>query len=101
MNAEGYGIYKQIRREAKEIQNELTNISWTAGLVIRLRAWKKLISRMLRCGGRARPRGFGWWQREIARPKWLVAYRRIAWPRARKVGRRVHGKISEAAETFC
>jgi hypothetical protein len=36
MNAEGYGIHKEIRREAKEIQNELANMNldgWVGNLV--------------------------------------------------------------------
>ena len=55
VNAGGYGIRKQIRGEAKEIQIELTYMSWTAGSVIWLRPRKKLIPRMLWCDGRACP----------------------------------------------
>jgi hypothetical protein len=58
LNAEGYGIQQEIRGEAKEIQHELTDVIKTDELVIWLRWWKKLISRMLGRGGECRRRDF-------------------------------------------
>src|SRR5580704_14737438 len=58
LNAEGNGIQQQIRGEAKEIQDELTDTIWTCGLVIWLRWWKKLILGVLRRGRRIPMRGF-------------------------------------------